>query len=137
MGEVRDWLRWSAPFTLEQIGLLNRWQGSPHVHPYTCGNNSSHPRLVATIPGWICLACDYTQTWAHPVYPYDKLEDAVTEPNQWTIRPHVDQSYGVWGTTGKKMYDLLADAPPTDRLQRRVLRTLLKEAIDRLEEQDA
>lgn len=62
---------------------------------------------------------------------------ADTEQMQWTIRPLVGQSFGVWGTTGKKMYDLLVDPPPTDRLQRRVLRTLLKEAIDRLEEQDA
>lgn len=63
-----------APFTPEQVEALNRFQQLSHVHPFTCGsgyrtNKSIHPDgegvLVATVDGWICRNCDYTQDWAH------------------------------------------------------------------------
>jgi hypothetical protein len=63
-----------APWTPEQVAILNRWQECGDVHPYTCGsgyrtNKSIHPdgegKLVATESGWICPNCDYTQGWAH------------------------------------------------------------------------
>jgi hypothetical protein len=44
---------------------------------------------------------------------------------------------GVYGACAGKLYDLLQDPPPADRLQRRLLRTLLKESLRRLEEKDA
>jgi hypothetical protein len=57
--------RWVAPWTPEQCAALNERQFSGQVHPYTCGNDSSHPPLIAIASGWTCLGCDYTQDWAH------------------------------------------------------------------------
>lgn len=60
-----------APFTPQQVEVLNEGQYIGFSHPYTCGNEDSncpeHPDkiLVATIRGWICPYCDYTQNWAH------------------------------------------------------------------------
>ena len=43
-----------------------------YTHPITCGNNRCDENhrggggtLVATVRGWICPFCDYTQNWAH------------------------------------------------------------------------
>lgn len=64
----------TAPFTPEQVANLNNYQQSNVGHPFTCGNpdktNEDHPdgnrgALVATIKGWICPFCLYTQDWAH------------------------------------------------------------------------
>lgn len=57
-------------FTREQVRRLNDFQRSGHFHPFTCGNDdcrheSKGEPLVATVRGWICPYCDYTQTWAH------------------------------------------------------------------------
>lgn len=62
-----------APFTPEQVVILNRYQRERVFHPFTCGNRDGHPMdpegdygvLVATEAGWVCRHCDYTQTWAH------------------------------------------------------------------------
>lgn len=62
-----DSTKWRAPWTPAQIDTLNDWQHSGRVHPYTCGNDSSHPPLVAIASGWFCLGCDYTQDWTHAV----------------------------------------------------------------------
>ena len=59
---------WRAPWTDEQIELLQSWQDSEVVHPYTCGNCDPPLRdeepLVPTPQGWVCPHCDYTQDWA-------------------------------------------------------------------------
>lgn len=52
-----------APWTEEQIKRLNLRQDDERRHPYTCGNDSTHPRLVPTKDGWVCAECDYTQDW--------------------------------------------------------------------------
>lgn len=69
-----------APWTVEQVAALNRWQNTGHVHPFTCGNDrmdaahvtyqAGHPdqdfgQLVASIHGWFCPVCSYRQDWAH------------------------------------------------------------------------
>ncbi len=68
----------SAPFTAEQIVMLNDHQTNGRCHPYTCGKcHSGVPKsepigethreesvLVATRDGWECPYCDYKQTWA-------------------------------------------------------------------------
>ena len=54
-----------APFTQQEVDSLNNWQKLGYVHPFTCGNDSSHRPLLATTDGWICQDCDYTQDWAH------------------------------------------------------------------------
>lgn len=58
-----------APFTLEQIAVLNAYQARDDAHPYTCenwhGEPASRRNLVATEAGWICPHCSYTQKWAH------------------------------------------------------------------------
>jgi hypothetical protein len=70
MGETKlaaDPIR--APFTPEQIDVLNRYQANDMVHPYTCehwhGDPAERRNLVATKDGWICRYCDYRQSWAH------------------------------------------------------------------------
>jgi hypothetical protein len=54
-------------WTPEQVAKLNEWQGCGWVHEFTCPNAhpDAHQELVATVDGWICPSCDYTQDWAH------------------------------------------------------------------------
>lgn len=70
-----------VPWSQEQVQILNRQQRDYRFHGYTCPNqgNSNHPTagfaniafslshflLIATIEGWRCPTCDYTQNWAH------------------------------------------------------------------------
>jgi hypothetical protein len=60
-----------APWNLDQVECLSRWQADDCVHPFTCGgpNRENHRdperRLLATTEGWVCLDCTYTQNWAH------------------------------------------------------------------------
>lgn len=68
-----------APFTPEQVAAMNRYQQAGDMHPFTCGNNRSDAahqayqerhggdlgQLVATVTGWMCPVCGYTQDWAH------------------------------------------------------------------------
>jgi hypothetical protein len=61
-----------APFTLEEVEALNRWQRDGRNHPLTCGGNRKDQHhldgegvLVATTAGWVCPYCDYRQDWAH------------------------------------------------------------------------
>jgi hypothetical protein len=68
MGQIR------APWTPAQVVALNSYQTEGAAHPFTCLNrgNANHAQpnspddiLVATVRGWICPFCDYTQAWAH------------------------------------------------------------------------
>lgn len=59
-----------APWSLQEIENLNRFQNSNRFHPYTCGsdnrmdkNHSNGGILIATTEGWICSGCTYTQDW--------------------------------------------------------------------------
>ncbi|MFJ6729425.1 hypothetical protein ACIQPQ_31435 [Streptomyces sp. NPDC091281] len=58
-----------APFTSEQVTVLNLFQERGDMHPFTCGSDrhDQSPPLDATHSGWICPdpACEYTQDWAH------------------------------------------------------------------------
>jgi hypothetical protein len=54
-----------APWTDRQVEALNKFQEAGQFHPFTCGNDSRHRILVATLDGWICRDCDYRQSWAH------------------------------------------------------------------------
>lgn len=59
-----------APFTLEQVEQLARYQLQGYLHPFTCGQRGDHVGDDVLIPGrdgWRCPheGCDYTQTWAH------------------------------------------------------------------------
>lgn len=74
-----------APFTREQVAALNDWQRCGWVHAFTCENRASHVgegELVATLTGWICPQCTYTQDWAHslmltlPPNPLDAFRKA-------------------------------------------------------------
>ena len=66
-----------APFSPQQVDQLNKWQSAGFVHEFACEyrSDSSHGELplVATVRGWICPYCEYTQPWAH---------DFMTEPLQ-------------------------------------------------------
>jgi len=46
---------------LERLFALNSHQHDHRIHPYTCGNNSSHRPLIACYDGWRCADCDYRQ----------------------------------------------------------------------------
>ena len=62
-----------APWTPDQVVALNAFQRRREFHPFTCPNrgpwhaeiNSPDDVLVATVRGWVCPFCDYTQEWAH------------------------------------------------------------------------
>ena len=69
-----------APFSQPIAHALNQSQvgvGKGMVtHPFTCANrgNGHHGEeggdtgvLIATLTGWVCPHCDYTQDWAHPM----------------------------------------------------------------------
>jgi hypothetical protein len=68
-----------APFTEEQVAGLNAYQKATNIHPFTCGNDSSHPVLIASTDGWYCSACDYTQVWAHAAMADGRLAEASAE----------------------------------------------------------
>lgn len=64
----------TPPWSTDQVAQLNAWQRSDFVHPFTCDHRSDGRHgelygdtgtLVATINGWICPWCSYTQNWAH------------------------------------------------------------------------
>lgn len=60
-------------FTPEEVESLNAYQRAGVFHPFTCGGNRTDEAhldgegiLLATVDGWVCPYCDYTQDWAHP-----------------------------------------------------------------------
>lgn len=73
-----------APFTPEQVRLLNQYQERGYFHPFTCrtdqhvGRPLGRPALIATGKGWTCPLCDYTQDWAWKFMAdqawFDKIE---------------------------------------------------------------
>lgn len=74
-----------APFTDEQVKLLNEFQNMGSIHPFTCMSPEAIPeclragkevdgkympgtdegKLIARNEGWICPCGKYTQDWAH------------------------------------------------------------------------
>jgi hypothetical protein len=52
----------SQVFSPEEVDCLNEYQLAGVMHPFTCQCGCD---LVATVRGWICCKCDYTQDWAH------------------------------------------------------------------------
>ena len=66
-----------TPWTAEQIRVLNLYQKSGLMHPYTCGFNRTDEKhldgegvLIATENGWICPYCNYKQDWAKKMSLY-------------------------------------------------------------------
>lgn len=62
-----------TPFSPIQVELLNEYQKSDIMHPFTCMGIRCKKRteqenegiLIATEEGWICPCGQYTQLWAH------------------------------------------------------------------------
>jgi hypothetical protein len=59
-----------APWTPGQVESLNAFQQAGTMHPFTCGSDAcpavgGRAVLTAREYGWVCLGCDYTQSWAH------------------------------------------------------------------------
>lgn len=56
-----------APFSHEQVDRLNRYQRRGGFHGFECveDHGKANRTLFATVRGWICPHCDYTQNWAH------------------------------------------------------------------------
>ena len=66
-----------VPWTQEFANDLNKYQVAGWMHPYTCpnksdGNHQEEEFLIATTLGWVCLSCNYKQTWAHDFTVGDK-----------------------------------------------------------------
>lgn len=70
-----DHQRVVAPWDIQTVGALERWQAGQMFHPYVCPANglnksvhhSDRRILVPTTDGWHCQFgdCQYTQNWAH------------------------------------------------------------------------
>lgn len=80
-----DMLDKVTKFTPEQVGNLAYNQMHGQTHPFTCPNRGDGKHvnaygdtgaLVATVRGWICPFCDYTQDWAHGFMTEKKLPQA-------------------------------------------------------------
>lgn len=71
-----------VPFTPDEVEALNTFQIADFMHPFTCPNDHGFRdrRLKATLEGWICPHCTYTQDWAHGFM----LETWVGEPMKAT-----------------------------------------------------
>ena len=76
-----------APFTPEQVRMLNTWQVLGIVHPFTCTCGAN---LVAAADGWHCERCPYTQDWAHgfmvdvtAISHQKEIVEAMYGPRQW------------------------------------------------------
>ena len=56
-----------APWTDEEVEILNKFQREGPFHPFTCPGGPDCPEreLIATKEGWICHCGEYTQDWAH------------------------------------------------------------------------
>lgn len=54
-----------APWTTKEVEALNRHQKDSQFHPFTCPHHGDPRDLIATVGGWTCPQCDYTQDWAH------------------------------------------------------------------------
>ncbi|GAS98895.1 uncharacterized protein RMCC_5860 [Mycolicibacterium canariasense] len=62
-----------APWTPEQVAVINRFQREAHIHPFTCGKCTPHSTLIATADGWMCPNnCGYAQDWV-PAYMTDPV----------------------------------------------------------------
>lgn len=66
----------TAPWTQEQVDMLNAAQNAGHLHPFTCpgdgpGCGSMHETrdLIATVDGWVCACGRYRQDWAFDFPP--------------------------------------------------------------------
>lgn len=72
-------------FTPDEVEVLAHNQTAHVIHPFTCPNrgDGNHREaygdkgaLVATVRGWICPFCDYTQDWAHESMKVHKFTPA-------------------------------------------------------------
>lgn len=73
-------------FTPDVVANLAHNQMVGTLHPFTCANrgDGNHREaygdlgaLVATVRGWICPFCDYTQDWAHGFMAAEKHEPGI------------------------------------------------------------
>lgn len=72
-------------FTPEEVKSLNEYQRSKYWHPFTCGNGCD-VNLIASVEGWSCPGCEYTQDWAHDFmkdgswrHADEKMEELIKE----------------------------------------------------------
>jgi hypothetical protein len=86
------------PFTDDQVRELNRYQTAGFFHPFTCGNAQCREILLATVEGWVCPKCDYTQNWAHE-FMADKMANDNGEALIEAMTKHVAKNDGI--TKGK------------------------------------
>lgn len=84
----------TAPWTPEQVDLLNAAQKNQYLHAFTCpgdgpGCGSMHETrdLIATVDGWICTCGRYRQKWAYAITPALLGED---RPGPFTNRQKMD-----------------------------------------------
>ena len=63
-----------APWTDEEVDILNHCQLRTDVHPYTCSKHDA--KLVAKREGWICSrpGCSFVQGWARVEVTLEEVE---------------------------------------------------------------
>lgn len=65
MPETRYLNRSMLILLLDRMTAINRIQHNPRLHPYTCGNDSTHELLYPVFEGGrvvlLCPSCDYRQ----------------------------------------------------------------------------
>lgn len=62
-----------APFTVEQVVLLEIWQTSRGFHSFTCCSHNNCERrkqpnegaLIPSTDGWVCPCGEWKQNWCH------------------------------------------------------------------------
>ena len=79
-------------FTPEQVERMNAHQTEGFTHGFTCKNrgdgnhgyaNGDLGGLVATVRGWVCAYCDYSQDWAHDF-----------QKETWPVNPFTGETVG-------------------------------------------
>jgi hypothetical protein len=58
----------NAPWTEEQMKILDDWQFNVQNHPYTCLEGHT---LYVSRDGFVCPICEYTQDWCY-AYHFSK-----------------------------------------------------------------
>lgn len=78
-----------APWTIEQVDALNKFQRRGDAHEFTCGHEHGGDKtLFATSDGWRCPHCDYSQDWAHQMmFDANQLEKRVVLPCDVLLPP--------------------------------------------------
>lgn len=99
----------TAPWTQEQVDLLNAAQTSGYLHPFTCPGDRDvckfHRDLIATVDGWVCGCGRYRQDWAFD-FPPEILNPLRTQQSVGTLKA-VEQNHAVATEVIQVLHDMM------------------------------